>query len=106
MTFILYFLLSRLVEPKVSEEIEHEGLDYAIHGEENDPLTEKEVINILRSVNNFNSIGNIILSNANIESNHKIAEAPKKLDPYRDGVEINLQSKQDSQTGLVKLPKP
>jgi hypothetical protein len=83
MTFILYFLLSRFIEPKVSEEVEHEGLDYAIHGEENDPLTEKEVINILRSVNNFNSIGNIILSNANIESTKQINTDPKKLNPNR-----------------------
>jgi hypothetical protein len=83
MTFVLYFLLSRLIEPKVSEEVEHEGLDYAIHGEENDPLTEKEVINILRSVNNFNSIGNIILSNANIESTKQINTDPKKLNPNR-----------------------
>jgi len=27
------------MEAKVTEEEEHEGLDYAVHGEENDPLT-------------------------------------------------------------------
>lgn len=38
-TWLLYFLLGKIMEAKVTEEEEHEGLDYAVHGEENDPLT-------------------------------------------------------------------
>ena len=66
-TWLLYYLLGKVMDAKVSEQQEQEGLDYAIHGEENDPLTEKEVINILKSANNFNSVGNLILSNFDIK---------------------------------------
>lgn len=61
MTLLIYFLLGKVIDPKVSEQEEEEGLDYAIHGEENDPMSEKEIINIVRSMNNINTIGNTLL---------------------------------------------
>jgi len=63
-TFLILFVLGKVMNAKVSEEEEHEGLDAAIHGEENDPLTEKDVINILRSMNNFSSVGGMLIKHA------------------------------------------
>jgi len=60
MTLLLLFLLGLVINPRVTEEEEHEGLDAAVHGEENDPLTEKDVINILRSMNNFSAVGDML----------------------------------------------
>lgn len=53
-------------------------MDYAIHGEENDPLTEKDIINILKSANNIGSVGNILLNKMESPSLRVIDESNRK----------------------------
>jgi hypothetical protein len=56
-------------------------------------LTEKDVINILKSANNFNSVGNLILSNVDLNKPQvslKIVEDKHNGKP-RAGKEIELE---------------
>lgn len=89
MTWLIYFLLGKVMEAKVSEEEELEGLDYAVHGEENDPLTEKDIINILKSANNIGSVGNILLNRLDSQHSIKAIKEDNKKSENTDQVEGN-----------------
>lgn len=89
MTWLIYFLLGKVMEAKVSEEEEHEGLDYAIHGEENDPLTEKDIINILKSANNIGSVGNILLNKMDSQPSMKVIDESNRKNDSLEQVQGN-----------------